>query len=102
MTQQEHNDLTRQILAAGNDQATLTSLLTRLSDDYNDQLGQIAQLNESNTNNTAEVERLRNANMELFLKIPSQNTPPIGAAGTPAADEPPSFDSLFNEKGLLK
>ena len=96
----QFKEKTVSILQAGADAGTVSALLTELVDMATVATAEIIQLQaaleaERNANDT-----LRQANMDLFLKIP------VTAAGqeTQAAEqeeEKPSFDSLFENGKLI-
>lgn len=103
-TQDGYRDFSEKIIAAGGDQATVTSILADMQDTVNDNIGKLTKLTEDNKTITAENERLRNANMDLFLRIGSQS--PEGGAGgqegNQGDDKPITIseymDKLFNKE----
>jgi hypothetical protein len=78
------------------------SLLATLSTDLEADFDERDGLRTANENYAADNERLRAANMDLFLQIGSKGK----GDGAPPPDPEPvqkmSFASLFNEKGELK
>ena len=103
-TQDGYRDFSEKIIAAGGDQATVTSILADMQDTINDNIGKLTKLTEDNKTITAENDRLRNANMDLFLRIGSQN-PEGGAGGQNQMQEDTKpvtiseyMDSLFNKE----
>lgn len=109
MTRDEHRQLIQKIvaLATPENQATMTELLTQLSDDYEQVTTNIEDLTARNTTLTTNNETLRAVNAKLFLKVgetdkinQSQNV----SRETPPAEEPEetlTYEALFNEKGDL-
>ena len=83
MTQEAYRKFSEDILSAGGDQATLTTLLSDMQDTFYKGIADLNATAESNSNITKENERLKQANMDLFLRL-----------GTPQetqsqAEEPP-------------
>lgn len=73
--------------------ADLSEKVTSIFDDNN-------TLTENNKNLAADNEKLREANMKLFLRVGEQREP-----DTPKTDPTPerrSFKNLFDEKGNIK
>lgn len=62
-------DFSDQVLKANGDQATLTSLLADMQGTYTDQLALAAKQQDDVEKITAENERLKATNMELFLRV---------------------------------
>lgn len=79
-------DFTDQILAAGGDQATLTSVLTDMGDTFTTAINTNQQTQENADRITKENERLKEANMSLFLRIGEQRKEKDG--GQPHNQEP--------------
>jgi hypothetical protein len=102
MTFEEHNKIIKDIAQNLSDQAKVTELLTSLSNDYNETLTTISSLEPLKDDN----EKLRNANMQLFLqvgdtsKLASKEEVPQDT-GKKEEDKKPSYEELFNEKGEL-
>ena len=98
----EHKELTNQILAGLADQATVSILLSQLVDANIQDESTIISQREQIAALKQDVEKYKQMNTELFLKI--------GAAAEPAAAEEkddvdpqkPSIESLFDENGFLK
>lgn len=72
-TQDGYRDFSEKVIAAGGDQATLTTLLADMQNTYNDNIGLLTKLTKDNESIKAENERLRAANMDLFLRIGTEN-----------------------------
>lgn len=81
------------------DDATRRSILSDIQDEVTSMYNANAELTSSNESLTAEVTRLNEANMKLFLKIGEDRTP-TDAPESPT--EKPKFSDLFNEKGEIK
>ena len=102
MTREEHNALIQNIMVNATNQAELSMLLTRLSEDYEE------VLTESETNAstvatlTKDNEQLRSVNMQLFLKVGHEKEKTEEPETEVDEEESSSFDDLFDEKGVLK
>lgn len=68
------NDFTQQILNAQGDQATLTSVLTDMGDTFTTAINTTRQTQENANKVQEENTRLKEANMNLFLRIGEQQT----------------------------
>lgn len=86
-SQDGYRQFSEAIVAANGDQATLTTLLADMQDTFNDNIGKLTKLDTDNKSITAENERLRNANMELFLRIGTQAEPGGDGKGTGTSQE---------------
>lgn len=76
-TQDGFKSFTDAVLAANGDQATLTTILADMQDTFTDGIGRVTKAEADRDTANAERERLKNANMELFLRIGSmQETKP--------------------------
>ena len=75
-TIEQWNDHMQKVIGAMNDQATLTSLVTQASDEYTGLFAtnENEQLKQENT-------RLKEANLELFLRVGQQNIDKTGGSG---------------------
>lgn len=72
LTPEGYQDFSTKILEAEGDQATLTSLLADMQTTFTDAIAKDASNTEKVTTVEAENERLRKANMDLFLRVGSQ------------------------------
>lgn len=70
-TQEDYNKFSEDIIAAGGDQATLTTLLADMGGTVTDAIAKDIADTEKVTSVTAENERLKKANMDLFLRVGS-------------------------------
>lgn len=71
-TQEGFRTFSEALVNANGDQATVTSVLADMQDTFNDNIGKLTALTQENESIKAENERLRNANMDLFLRIGTQ------------------------------
>ena len=83
------------------DDAQRRALLAEVNDGISEVFDNVDSLTETNNSLTANNETLREANMQLFLRVgekkdPEDLTPPGGGS------EPLKYENLFNEKGELK
>ena len=84
-TQDGFKSFTHAVLAANPDQATLTTILADMQDTFTDGIGRVVKAEADRDTANAERERLKNANMELFLRIGSmQEDKPSDALKQPA------------------
>lgn len=83
-TPEEFNRFSEEVLNAGGDQATLTTLLADMGSTVTEAIASGISATERVNTVTAENERLRNANMELFLRVGNQNTAVIEPEQEPA------------------
>lgn len=82
------------------DAATLRAKLTALSDDLTALYDEHDRLNTANGTLDADNKKLKEYNMQLFLRVGGQQ-PPKEPQATPPAEEL-KYENLFNEKGELK
>jgi hypothetical protein len=96
---EEFKAKTEELLQNHTDQAKISTILAELNDDY------IKEMTEKTTALTtaeklvADNEKLRSANMNLFLKI---GEPKKEEQKTTPEDNTPKYESLFDENGNLK
>lgn len=104
MTIEEYNAITKDLLANVSDVGTVSQYLMQLTDDYSATLAELANANQRAEELTIANESLRNANMELFLKIGKTDPTPKGEEdeNEDEDEEKLNFDDLFNDKGELK
>lgn len=100
MTIEEHSALVSQILENIADQATVSTLLSQLSDDYVNTISALTSSQQEMENLKQEVSNLKESNMQLFLKV----TQPVTQEDNNEEDndEELKFEDLFNENGELK
>ena len=75
-TQDSFRQFSEEVISAGGDQATLTTLLSQMQDVIIDNIGKMEQLTQNNENVTKENGRLKSANMDLFLRMRPLRTRP--------------------------
>ena len=109
MTSEEHTQIIQEIATNLGDQAKVTTLLTKLSEDYTETSAKISEYDAKVPQLEQDMESLRSANMKLFLKVgaeikdpipptpPTPPTPPNDNGGT----ETDPYEKLFNDKGDL-
>ncbi len=88
------------------DDAERRTKLTELTDSVSTIFDSIEDLTEKNKNYEEDNEKLRNANMQLFLKVGANKTEKeiqedqVGK--TEEEKDPRKFEDLFDDKGNLK
>ena len=107
-TAEEFNRFSEEILKAEGDQATLTSLLADMNGTITGAIAKDISQTEQVKTVTAENERLRKANMDLFLRVGQVMESP-GPSGQQQTEEPKKlttaeymnqyFDKLDEQKG---
>ena len=105
MTRDEHKKLINQMLSmvAPENQANASEILTQITEDYEQTLTDFETATENVKELTANNENLRAVNSKLFLKV-GETIKNDETMNNDVEDEPippPSFDTLFNEKGEL-
>lgn len=98
----QHKTLTTQILDNLADQATVSGLLAQLIDANIQDEGTIISQRERIATLQQDVEKFKQMNTELFLKIGA--TEPAAAPAAAAAPDPdmPTIASLIDENGFFK
>lgn len=71
-TQESFQQFSQDVIAANGDQATLTSLLADMQGTFTDNIGIAAKQTSDLETLNAEADRLRKANMDLFLRVGAQ------------------------------
>lgn len=105
MKREEHIEKITQIKEKVHEMDTdgsITQILADLSTDYGALLTQIDEIklqNESLEKNNA---TLRDANLNLFLKVNDQPNTAPKTEDQSGTDEPKKYENLFDEKGELK
>lgn len=96
-TPESFNKFSEDIIKAGGDQATVTSLLADMQATFTAGVAKDIANAESLKTVTAENERLRNANMDLFLRVGSQAVSSIKKESVeePEGDEKPLTTSGY-------
>lgn len=107
-TLEDFNKFSEDILKAEGDQATLTTLLADMNGTITDAIAKDTANTEKVNTVTAENERLKNANMTLFLRVGQQaDETPSTKEAVPDEHKPSStaaymqsyFDRLEQSKG---
>jgi hypothetical protein len=100
---EEFQSITQKIMENHADQAQVSLLLKQLSDDYPVILKEAADSKETATKLTDANEKLRSANMELFLSIGGKKpeTPSDPKLET-KKETPLKVEDFLDEKGNLK
>lgn len=82
------------------DVSEMREQLTQLYEECEPDYDRLTELETSNTTLQQDNEKLRSANMKLFLRVGDSNKP----AKEDPDDDPPKreFKNLFNEKGGIK
>lgn len=104
----EKQEFLERIVAIGScdDDVQRRELLSQLSDEASKDYDSIATLTETNTTLLNANEKLRSANMQLFLRIGESKDPDEVRKDETGIKEREKdkrkFDDLFNEKGEIK
>lgn len=99
MTREEFNSLIQEI-GQSEDVVDIREKLSVLNETYSPMFDNIDDLTQRNTQLTDDNEKLREANMKLFLRVGTKTEPDV-----PEDDkqkEKLKFEDLFNEKGEIK
>lgn len=106
MTMDEWNELTRNIITNAGDPAQLTSMLNQATEAFSEEMTNRINNDEQLNKFKEENERLRSANLDLFLKLGDQakDKVPNGGPGQPpkpSAEERAetiTIEDLFKEE----
>jgi cell shape-determining protein MreC len=102
MKLEDHNKLVESIMANLSDQATVSTQMAQITEDYPKVLHELETASTSLEQLKADNEKLRQANMSLFMQIP-QRTNDETQKATVDNKTPDSYDDLlFDDKGNLK
>lgn len=103
MKPEEFSAKTQEIVANITDQGKVTTVLAELIEDYNKVAVEIATATTTATQLKEDNEKLRKANLDLFLQIgtPATNTNNTNT-NTGKENNTPTYESLFDEKGNIK
>lgn len=101
MTPEEFKAKTDEILSNHTDQAKVSTLLAELVEDYNNETTVKNTAQATAEKLTADNEKLRAANMTLFLRVGETKPEPDTTKGN-SEDEKPKYEDLFDENGELK
>jgi hypothetical protein len=100
MKPEEFQAKTAEILANLGDQAKVSTILAELKEDYDKESAEKTTVKNTAEKLTADNEKLRQANMSLFLKVGDQK--PTENQTKPPVDETLKFSDCFDEHGNLK
>lgn len=92
-------------IGTSEDEVERRTLLASLTDEVNRVYDENSTLTESNNKYIEDNEKLRSANMQLFLKVGETKTPEDitkDKTGLDKGKDPRKFEDLFNEKGMIK
>lgn len=87
------------------DEVQRRTLLAELSDEGGKVFDDFAKATETSTSLAADNEKLRAANMQLFLRVGGEKTPEDQMKDTTGIDQKKDklkFEDLFDEKGGIK
>lgn len=99
MKPEEFNAKTQEILSNLTDQAKVSTVLSELIEDYNTVTAEMETARATAEKLTADNEKLRQANMNLFLKVGETKKEEETKQDE---DNKPTFEDLFDENGNLK
>ena len=99
MKPEEFNAKTQEILSNLTDQAKVSTVLSELIEDYNTVTAETETAKTTAEKLTADNEKLRQANMNLFLKVGETKKEEETEQDE---DNKPTFEDLFDENGNLK
>jgi hypothetical protein len=100
MKPEEFKAKTAEILANLSDQAKVSTILAELTEDYDKEAAEKTTVKTTAEKLTADNEKLRQANMNLFLKV--GETKPADDKKQTTEDTTPKYADLFDENGNLK
>lgn len=101
LNNEDFNTKTAEILKNINDPAIVSTILAEIVEHNNDLSAETTKAKEIAEKITADNETLRQANMNLFLKVGEQK-PLEQQQHQQQQQEIPQFTDLFDEKGNLK
>ena len=99
MKPEEFKAKTAEILANLDDQAKVSTILAELTEDYDTETATKADALTTAEKLTADNEKLRAANMSLFLKVGEQQPDEVEKK---MEDTTPKYEDLFDADGNLK
>lgn len=104
MDRNRHNEITKELisLCSADNQGRVSELLTELSEGFESALTTSEGFESRISELTANNEKLRSVNADLFLKVGTIKTGASDPVPPQESDIPDiTFESLFNEKGEL-
>ena len=87
---EDFNKFSEDVLQAGGDQATLTSLLADMGGTFTEAVAKDIATGEKLTTVTAENDRLKSANMDLFLRVGAKVAEEAGVLPKAQEEETPA------------
>lgn len=102
MKPEEFKAKTAEILQNLGDQAKVSTILAELTTDYDATMVDISTAKTTAEKLTADNEKLRQANLDLFLKVGSSKPETKPDNIKPDGDNTPKIEDLFDDKGNLK
>jgi hypothetical protein len=100
MKPEEFKAKTAEILENLTDQAKVSEILAELKEDYDKEAAEKATFKTTVEKLTTDNEKLRQANMNLFLKV--GDSKPADEQKKQPEDNIPKYEDLFDENGNLK
>ena len=91
-----------QTIGALEDVTEIREQLIQLTEDAAADYDNLETLQTTNAALTAENEKIRAANMKLFLRLGAEDEPKEPKPAEPKASDSLEFKNLFNDKGELK
>lgn len=95
---EEFKAKTAEILSNLTDQAKVSTILAELTEHNDEIVVDVTNATTTSTKLTSDNEKLRQANLDLFLKVGAEKKEET----TKPDDETPKFEDLFDDKGNLK
>lgn len=99
---EEWNEVTKKIVASGEDQAVLTTMVTQASDAFNELFAENTRTKQENESLKQENETLKKYNLDLFMRIedqrPGANDRKKDEDKAKVEAETITFDDLFKEE----
>ena len=102
MTIEEMQNAINEVRQNLNDLPKVTELLNNIGDSFSEVVKNNTTLEETNQKLTTDNDKLRNVNMDLFLKVGEKRTNTEIKTEQKQENNIPSFDELFDNEGNLK
>lgn len=94
-TTEGYRSFSEAIIAANGDQATITSILADMQDTVTNNITALETANKNVESLTSENERLKTANMNLFLRIGESTANDKGGSGSPKPESEMDADQYM-------